>query len=189
MLTCEEKNQKILILKNLFEDNDGFKGGAIFIENCLQVLLIENIFFRNRGQSGGALYIISKSYSLFFIYLINLIKSILDEILVKKCKFLNNSAFEGGALKYLKKRPVILQSLFENNVAQYGSDIASYPITSNFLEIINESLVIQNKTPKIDKVRPSKNYFVTNEKIIIGMFDYDQQIIENNEELYIFFYF
>lgn len=74
---------------------------------------------------------------------------------------------------------------FENNFANYGPDIASYPIKSYFMKKINGEYQIQNSSLKIELIRPSSDAPINNEEIILGMFDYDEQIVEKEEQLFI----
>ena len=51
---------------------------------------------------------------------------------MSNCTFIQNSADEGGAIKYTKILPVLLNCNFVSNSAPYGSDIASYPVALKF---------------------------------------------------------
>lgn len=51
-------------------------------------------------------------------------------------QYLNNAANDGGAILYIKDRPIIdSTTIFSNNSAHYASNMGSYPgnITMNFL--------------------------------------------------------
>ena len=88
-------------------------GGAIYSENC-HLQLDSNIFLNNSAKfSGGAIHFIGD----FNLTLIN-------------NSFYENTANEGGALKYDKKIPNFHESsnIFSKNKAIYGENIASYPI-------------------------------------------------------------
>ena len=60
-------------------------------------------------------------------------------LLIIKSIFKDNQAFEqGGCIKWIGKEPLLLNSLFINNYAKYGNNIAASPIKMNLL-ISNKS--------------------------------------------------
>lgn len=78
---------------------------------------------------------------------------------------------------------------FENNFANYGPEISSYPIKSHFVKKINGVYQIQNSTLKTELIRPSSDIPINNEEILLGVFDYDEQIVEKDDKLLINFFF
>lgn len=55
--------------------------------------------------------------------------------LIANSTFINNSAgINGGAINYNYNKPVFLgNNTFSNNSAQYGKNIASYPVFINYI--------------------------------------------------------
>ena len=80
-------------------------------------------------------YILLKIIIFFFITIVSFVTR---SIIISMNNFTNNSAIiEGGALKYISKRPTAINiNFYSANSAKYGNNIASYPIrlvlTSNF---------------------------------------------------------
>lgn len=56
---------------------------------------------------------------------------------IQNSVFKNNQAIEGGAIQFLKKKPVLSNNTFMNNTASYGKDISSYPVR---LKLSDESI-------------------------------------------------
>lgn len=86
--------------------------------------------------------------------------------------FTNNQAeIEGGAVKYISKRPRNLtENYFSNNSAIYGKNLASYPIR---LRLYNESKLFQYDSLFILRNEVSNSQL--SQKIIFGLFDTDDQ--------------
>jgi len=107
-----------------FLQNSIIGNGSINIK-VQQIFLMNNVFSLNSAIAGTSLY-----YFEFF----NSSRS----IFIYNNSFLNNIAqIEGGAIKYLMKRPNIDKSnVFYGNLASYGNNIASYPVR---MTMVNES--------------------------------------------------
>lgn len=71
--------------------------------------------------------------------------------------FTNNSAIDGGAILWTKDRPIISeQTVYQNNTAFYGNNVASYPAGLKMVFITNNDYVnAYNKTDAILRVLQS----------------------------------
>lgn len=78
--------------------------------------------------------------------------------------FVNNSALEGGAIIYTKAKPHLLSNIFQNNKANYGDNIASFPVRIRILNKQNETITFLNN------IRPSHNYPIA-EGLVIEFLD------------------
>ena len=81
----------------------------------------------------------------------------------------------GGALYYDYRRPMLLQNTFINNTAQYGHNIASYPVRIANVDSMNESISLRNVGSGINlhNSPPSSN----TSYLKLGLVDYDDQIM------------
>ena len=60
---------------------------------------------------------------------------------IHDCSFVNNVATQqGGAIYYNFRRPFILNTLYSNNTALYGPNIASYPVRIVFNNSVNDPM-------------------------------------------------
>lgn len=153
ILNIDSENQStfIVIQSCQFINNSAFLfGGAAFLRNC-QGNIENNLFQSNSAMSGGALYL-----------------EIKGSLTLSSNKFhMNIGKKQGGSIYYSKKRPRFFNNEFENNSAEYGENIASYPIriksSENSTYFILENVIPQAKRPLISNLS-----FV--------LLDYDDQI-------------
>ena len=87
----------------------------------------------------------------------------------------NNAVSQGGALHYDYVRPSFYGIQYINNTAQYGENIASYPVK---IKIVNSSQDDLN----LNNVGSGLTY---NETLNFGLYDYDDQImvLDNSDQL------
>ncbi|CAG9325672.1 unnamed protein product [Blepharisma stoltei] len=100
-----------------FLNNSAYYGGAIYSES-VSINFNKSIFQENyANSSGGAVYLRSTLGGTYQFQEGNMFYS-------------NLAGVEGGAIKWDGTRPVIDSSnIWYNNSAEYGNDIASYPVT------------------------------------------------------------
>ena len=80
----------------------------------------------------------------------------------------NNKALEqGGAINYNFRRPELLNITYDNNVAAYGPNIASYPVRIVNSDSMDEPIVLTNVASGIEY----------HETIRMSLVDYDNQIM------------
>ena len=77
---------------------------------------------------------------------------------------------QGGAIYYDLQRPVMDSTIFQNNSAEYGSDIASYPISVKLLE---------HETDLIDIINITSGQ-VYESGLQLQLVDYDGQVVLSN---------
>ena len=82
---------------------------------------------------------------------------------------LKNSVAEvkGGAMYYNLYRPELENNTYNNNIAQYGNDIASYPIKIKFTNTSSDLIVLDNIASG-QVISPSLNF---------ELVDHDKQVI------------
>ena len=145
------------------EDNGNtqfLKGGAISIQDS-SIVITNTTISRNGAKEGGGIY-----FSCFSLSLCNL--SLSDTI------FESNSALQGGAIFYNYKRPVLENTtLFNNNTADYGPNIASYGVKITMADDLNTDLII-------DELGSGIKY---EKQLDLVVRDYDdQKMIFNNKD-------
>lgn len=77
-------------------------------------------------------------------------------------KFINNSAKEGGAIKWLGNKPILKNNSFLSNSADYGANIASEPC--KIVMIVYEMTQNENN----ETVNVLFNSLKTNDRIILN---------------------
>ena len=130
------------------------QGGAILSVNSS--MTINNMtFMNNTASEGGAVY-----YSCLEIN--PCIMNISDS------SFINNVGItKGGAIRYDVYRPLMRQNIFENNTAQYGPNIASYPIQIKLTNSESDSISFDNVGSGIR----------SDIEFTLGLYDHDEQIM------------
>jgi len=132
-------------------------GGAIHMINT-QVTVTNCTFSHNVGLRGAAIVFectSSTSCDLNLDYVV----------------FTSNKALEqGGAIDYNYIRPDIVECTFTNNSAQYGPDIASYPVKIRMTEGIHSDIHLQDIGPGIDMDVP----------LSLSLLDFDNQTMVLN---------
>ena len=81
----------------------------------------------------------------------------------------------GGALYYDYRRPMLSQNIFINNTAQYGHNIANYPVRIANIDNMSESISLNNVGSGIylhDSPSSSNNPYLK-----LALVDYDDQIM------------
>ncbi|CAG9312606.1 unnamed protein product [Blepharisma stoltei] len=136
---------QITINSSNFQHNSASNGGAIWANNInLQILL--SVFNGNKVETllqyslqdiedgiGGAIKIGCKE------------SNSVCHFNISSSTFNNNSAsYKGGAISWDDSKPFFYNNYFENNSAQYGPDISSFPTMMIFLN--NETRNLQSKT-------------------------------------------
>ena len=111
--------QHITIFHTNFINNTAFEGGAIHIRNS-NVSISFCFFEKNNADYGGAIFLQNSQEKNFIVSIFS-------------SNFSSNKAImEGGAIKYTDNIPDLIFIVYENNMAFYGPDIASYPIRIGF---------------------------------------------------------
>lgn len=144
--------ETLIVIENCqFINNSaiGF-GGAAFLRNC-QGNIENNLFQFNLAQEGGALYL-----------------EFNGSLIISSNKFyMNTGKKQGGSIYYSKKRPLFFENEFNNNSAEYGENIASYPIRIKSSEN-STYFMIKNVIPE------SRSPIISN--LSFFLLDYDEQI-------------
>lgn len=88
-------------------------------------------------------------------------------------EFIDNQAFfEGGAIKYLQKRPIIFKSnIFRNNTSKYGENIASYPVRIRSQQNFSNNILMINR--------------LNISSVLFEFIDIDNQISHNSQSYFI----
>ena len=130
------------IINSYFENNTAENGAAIFIENGALTgddsnshLIENNRFIHNEAtQQGGAIEIENQQMS-----------ENADWTLVNKNEFIDNYAYNGGAISAYYGDAGITNNIFIDNTAGYGGAIASISTTDNPYIIIG-GIYLKNNT-------------------------------------------
>ena len=71
---------------------------------------------------------------------------------IKNTKFVNNSAkINGGAIRYTYYSPnTTVNNTFSQNSAQYGGNLASYPVQMRFANVTPSRILNQNEVRKLN---------------------------------------
>ena len=134
-------------------------GGAIFLSNS-KINISGTTFSNNTAGKAGAIAFECDSPSVCSLSLEN-------------STFINNKAsVEGGAIHYNLKRPDILDTVFTNNSAQYGNDLASYPIKVRIKDQPTSFIKLTNIGSGVSIPSP----------IEFALLDYDNQVVNLNNE-------
>lgn len=111
-----------------FVNNSSPIGGAIDVYSS-SIRIANSLFDSNRANEGGGLYI---EASLFWD----------SPSTIINCSFLNNSAsVQGGAVLVSIPQYTVLDSIFANNTAPYGKDLASFPVAMR-LQNASQTIVV-----------------------------------------------
>ncbi|CDW76474.1 UNKNOWN [Stylonychia lemnae] len=131
-------------------------GGCIYSDDTN--VDIQNSSFINgiSGTSGGSIYLQCEQSSGC-------------NYLISNNTFINSTAqLKGGAVFYDFNRPLKIQeNTFISNLAKYGKDIASYPYQ---MKILNKNT---------DFLKNLTSEEIISEKLLIGLVDYDEQIVDD----------
>ena len=79
---------------------------------------------------------------------------------------------QGGAIYYNLKRPHIIGSRFQDNSAQYGQDLASYPVKVKIKDQPNDDLKFSNIGSGVAMSSP----------VMLALMDYDDQVVNLNNQ-------
>ena len=123
------------------------------------MLLSNNEFSQNLALLGACIYYIEFFQST-------------RQLQIQNNKFSSNQAeIEGGAIKYIMKRPKIDQksNVFDKNSALYGDDIASYPLR---IKLTDDSLGNYIKLTGV---------LTANKTMVFMVLDFDNQFCQNYE--------
>ena len=154
-----------LLTNSTFENNGDaniLRGGAIYISNSNLTISNTN-FTRNKAERGGAIYF---SWT-------NNFKGNLN---IKNCIFsLNSAVFSGGSVQYNLYRPYFNNNQFVNNFADYGPNIASYPIKIEMNNTSIKQIVLNNIGSGVEEKLNLKLY----------LYDHDNQVttLENSAQI------
>ena len=139
-------------------------GGAIYIKQS--VLTIQNSSFSNNTAiDGGAIYFGCTSITNCNLTLTDL-------------AFTNNNAIrQGGAIYYDYARPRIERIEHLNNSAEYGPEIASYPVKIKLVNSTEDDVYLRNVGSGI----------LYNQILNFGLYDFDGQImvLDNSNQIFI----
>lgn len=130
------------IINSYFENNTAENGAAIFIENgdltaddSNSHLIQNNIFIHNEAtQQGGAIEVENQQMS-----------ENADWTLIDNNKFIDNYAYNGGAISAYYGDAGISNNIFNNNSAGYGGAIASISTTDSPFIVIG-GIYLKNNT-------------------------------------------
>lgn len=123
--------KKVDIIRSSFFNNTALEAGGIYIYDS-NVYISDCVFVKNTALigSGGGIYFENKKGRLFAYN-------------ITSTNFTGNKAKkEGGGIKFTDIIPNIDSTLFDNNYADYGPDIASYPIRIQFKVYANSKSIV-----------------------------------------------
>ncbi|CAI2368858.1 unnamed protein product [Moneuplotes crassus] len=149
------------------KQNSFTKGGAIKITDS-EVTINSSEFINNNADVGGAIDLDCGSISKC-------------KLKIENCSFENNSAsIQGGSIHYNFFRPEIMNSTFVNNYAQYGANLASYPVKIRMRDSPNSKLRLTNIGSGVEM----------SSSIQLALLDYDDQVLNlaNEDQVGIFAY-
>ncbi|CAG9324280.1 unnamed protein product [Blepharisma stoltei] len=157
-LYCDSCRNIEIIYCNFANNFASLHGGALFFKSTKDISSNANVtsskFLNNSAQNGGAIYSNNANLKIIFsnfkqnkaISSQDLTNKNIDSGIggginmncfdTKKCKFdINSSVFienfaeyNGGGISWDDQTPSLFNNTYKNNAAQYGKDIASYPI-------------------------------------------------------------
>ena len=134
-------------------------GGAMLIDNS-DVTIFNTTFTNNTAIHGAAMAFRCTSMALCSLN-------------TTENRFVENTAEkEGGAIYYDYNRPEISSNIFVDNQAQYGSDIASYPV-----KIVNNGS--RTDSMSISNIGSGIQY---DDTITLALLDYDNQTMVLNDQ-------
>jgi predicted outer membrane repeat protein len=132
-------------------------GGAMMLLNS-DLTIIDSLFSNNIAQIGGGISHRCRSLTLWHLKL-------------GTTKFeSNNATIKGGAIYYDYKRPEFENVTYVNNSADYGPNIASYPVKILLNDSNSEHMVLNNIGSKIQLETP----------LNLKLVDYDGQTMNQN---------
>ncbi|CAI2371780.1 unnamed protein product [Moneuplotes crassus] len=144
---------------------DSSTGGAILVQNS-KARIENSTFNHNVGLKGAAIAFECTSLELC-------------DLSLDGVNFTNQRASrQGGAINYNYKPPVTTSCTFTNNSAQYGPDIASYPIRIRMTQDIHSDMSLTNVGPGIG----------LDSSIKLSLLDFDNQtmVMNNADQISIF---
>jgi predicted outer membrane repeat protein len=156
------------IIKNsVFTMNGGSDtnyGGAIELFDS-EVTLSTSQFIGNKATSGGA--VAFRCTSLRF-WSLNLDSSSFKS---------NTASVQGGAIYYNYKRPTFSNVMYQNNSAEYGRDIASYPVKIQVENSESDELVLSDVGSGVKLDTP----------LNLKLVDFDNQtiVLDNSTQIFI----
>jgi hypothetical protein len=204
--TCLE----LSITSSTFNRNSAYYGGAVYLNTSKDdpihssYTLFNNTFYSNSAKSGGSIY--SNNLNLWVYnntFEENIAKS--DDhgvdgdggaikiecyeaircwlnIVMNSFKY-NLADRNGGAISWKHFQPIIQDNLFINNTAQYGNDIASFPLRVVLIDNYNSSLFIINSTnfatEKFNLVAPGQ----AAPSIHLALVDISNQIVSTENSI------
>lgn len=153
-------------LKNSYFVNNGgigvSKGGIILLTNS-NATIYNTTFINNKAEKGGAVYF---SWTNNYQGFLN----------ITYCNFTDNSAvISGGALQYDLYRPLLKSNKYERNTAEYGPDIASYPIAIKLKGTDIDQIILNDIGSGVEN----------NLNLNLALYDHDNQIttLENYAQI------
>lgn len=155
------------LINSYFENNGGTgvsRGGALILINS-NVTIVDSQFINNKAEKGGAIYF---SWTNLYQGFLNITQS----------NFTGNSASSsGGALQYDLYRPNMINNNFGGNTAEYGPDIASYPIVIKIKDTDIDQIVLNDVGSGVED----------NFNLKVALYDQDGQIttLENSTQIQI----
>ncbi|CAI2373025.1 unnamed protein product [Moneuplotes crassus] len=155
-------NSNLTLIQNLLftkngKNSDLIHGGAVKIIDSI-ISIKDTMFLNNIASKAGAID--------FECFSNDLCKLDLDNV-----TFTNNSAsVQGGAIYYNLIRPKIFNSTFINNSAQYGPDLASYPV----------KMKMKNDSDSQIHLTGIGSGVVISAPVKLALLDYDNQVMNLN---------
>ncbi|CAI2361394.1 unnamed protein product [Moneuplotes crassus] len=119
---------------SVFENlgSSSLSDGAAFSANFAQIYLKNTTVRNNQAISGGAMNL-------------DCVTDYKCEFNFTDCTFVNNSAQKnGGAIQFGVYAPVSVNTLYANNSAQYGPDIAGYAVKAVLKDSKTDDIIINN---------------------------------------------
>ena len=157
------KESMVVLLKNSNFQACGtinnIQGGAFYAEYS-NTTIQNSTFHNNLAKNGAGTYFNCDQTNQCSNKIIN-------------CIFENNKAsIKGGGIYYTMNRPQLDNNIFNNNSAQYGTDIGSYPVR----------IVQTGTTNNIISINNVASGLVYNETLQFTLVDYDNQVMNLENE-------
>ena len=143
-------------------DSNQRLGGAIYISQS-DIAIYNSSFTNNTANEGGAVYFGCTSLANCNLTLTNLTFSS------------NNAVSQGGAVYYDYVRPSFDRVEYSDNSAQYGPNIASYPVKIRLVNSTHNDVSLNNVGSGI----------AYNQTLNFGLYDYDDQVmvLDNSDQI------
>ena len=138
-------------------------GGAVYLFDSNVVTMHSNLFINNTANQGGAIYFQCSQVDQC-------------QLNITDVQFVRNMAVrQGGAIYYDYVRPTLFNVIYQENMAQYGPNIASYPVKIKLINLTEDDVYLRNVGSGI----------AYEQTLNFGLYDFDDQImvLDNSNQI------